>query len=263
MAPGRFTPVRPVRAYERIVEQVEEAVLRRELLPGERLPSERDLVAQFAVSRGTVREALRVLESNGVVRSRPGDPNGPEVLPFSLAGLRKQMARLARVEELTLGELVAFRMVLDGSAALLAARTRTAEQLTALEEAVAVMRGAVQEGPERFSEADAAFHEALTRASGNPLLVLVAEVVRSVVAGLIAQGLDTACDSRTAMDEYVDHHEELLDAVRRGDGAGAAHLARAQLLAAYGPHVTDAERAVLRALVDDATEPGSPDDQRS
>jgi DNA-binding FadR family transcriptional regulator len=253
--------VRPVRAYERIVEQVEEAVLRRELLPGERLPSERELVAQFAVSRGTVREALRVLESNGVVRSRPGDPNGPEVLPFSLASLRKQMVRLARVEELTLGELVAFRMVLDGSAALLAARTRTAEQLAALEEAVAVMRAAAQEGPRRFSETDVAFHEALTRAAGNPLLVLVAEVVRTVVAGLIAKGLDDACDSRSAMEEYVSRHVELLEAVRRGDGAQASRLARTQLLEAYGPHVTGPERGVLHALVDDATEPGSRDDQ--
>jgi DNA-binding FadR family transcriptional regulator len=184
------------------------------------------------------------------------------VLPFSLASLRKQMVRLARVEELTLGELVAFRMVLDGSAALLAARTRTAEQLAALEEAVAAMRLAAQDGPQRFSDADVSFHEALTRAAGNPLLVLVAEVVRSVVAGLIAQGLDDACDSRAAMDEYVSRHVDLLDAVRRGDGAGAARLARTQLLEAYGPHVTDSERAVLHALVEDTTESGRTHDLR-
>ena len=85
----RFQPVQPVRAYQRIVEQVEEALARGDLRPGQRLPSERELVAQFEVSRSTVREALRVLESNGVVRSRPGDPNGPEVLPFSPAALRK------------------------------------------------------------------------------------------------------------------------------------------------------------------------------
>ena len=98
----RFRPVQPVRAYERIVEQVEDALASGELRPGQRLPSERELVGQFEVSRSTVREALRVLESNGVVRSRPGDPNGPEVLPFSSGALRKQMVRLARVEEVGL-----------------------------------------------------------------------------------------------------------------------------------------------------------------
>ena len=89
MANGpQFQPVQTVRAYQRIVEQVEEALARGDLAPGQRLPSERELVAQFAVSRSTVREALRVLESNGVVRSRPGDPNGPEILPFSHSALR-------------------------------------------------------------------------------------------------------------------------------------------------------------------------------
>ena len=53
-----------------------------------------------------MREALRVLESNGLVRSRPGDPNGPEILPFSPTTLRKQMTRLVRVDELSLAELV-------------------------------------------------------------------------------------------------------------------------------------------------------------
>ena len=93
---NQFRPVQPVRAYERIVEQVEDAMARGELKPGQRLPSERELVTQFAVSRSTVREALRVLASNGVVRSRPGDPRGPEVLAFSTNGLAKQMTRLTR-----------------------------------------------------------------------------------------------------------------------------------------------------------------------
>ncbi|MGO4599699.1 FadR/GntR family transcriptional regulator [Terrabacter sp. 2RAF25] len=87
-----FEPVRSVRLYERIVEQVEEAIARGELRPGERLPSERELVVQFGTSRATVREALRVLESNGVVRSRPGDPNGPEAARASLHSLHDYYA---------------------------------------------------------------------------------------------------------------------------------------------------------------------------
>src|SRR5215217_6842131 len=137
MAEGpRFQPVQTVRAYQRIVEQIEDALARGDLAPGQRLPSERELVAQFEVSRSTVREALRVLESNGVVRSRPGDPNGPEILPFSQSALRKQMVRLARVDELTLSELIGFRMILDGAAIQLAARLRTAEHLAEMEQAL-------------------------------------------------------------------------------------------------------------------------------
>ena len=126
-----------VRAYERIVEQIEEAIESGALQPGERLPSERELMAQFSVSRSTVREALRVLQARGLVRSRPGDPHGAEVLPFSPAALHKSMTTLARVDELSLGELVQFRMVLDASANLLAARLRTDEELAEMDAAIA------------------------------------------------------------------------------------------------------------------------------
>src|SRR6478752_6604235 len=134
-----FETVRPVRLYERIVEQVEEAIATGELRPGQRLPSERELVVQFGTSRSTVREALRVLESNGVVRSRPGDPHGPEILPFSQSALRKQMVRLARVDELTLSELIGFRMIMDGAAIQVASRLRTPEELDELEETLVAM----------------------------------------------------------------------------------------------------------------------------
>ena len=199
-----------MRAYQRIVEQVEDALARGDLRPGQRLPSERELVGQFEVSRSTVREALRVLESNGVVRSRPGDPNGPEVLPFSSGALRKQMVRLARVDEVRLSELVSFRMILDGSATMLAARLRTAEQLAEMESAIEVMRAAIDIGYEEFSEADIAFHEAVARASRNSLIQVCNDVVRGVV--LVADlRQDLARPQPAGADDGVaGHHAEVL-----------------------------------------------------
>jgi DNA-binding FadR family transcriptional regulator len=249
----RFRPVQPVRAYERIVEQVEEALFRGELLPGARLPSERELMSQFSVSRSTVREALRVLESNGVVRSRPGDPNGPEVLAFSAGSLRKQLVRLTRVDQLSLAELIAFRMILDGSANQLAARLRTPEQLAEMEAALADMRAALDEGYERFSEADVAFHDAVARASRNGLIEVCSDVVRGVVLGLIADKIERADNRRALMEESLGHHAEVLGAVRAGDGVEAARLARANLYDYYAGYVPESDRASLRALVDPAT----------
>ncbi|MGN6132561.1 MAG: FadR/GntR family transcriptional regulator, partial [Nocardioidaceae bacterium] len=182
--PATFQQVRPVRLYERIVDQIEAALASGDLKPGQRLPSERELVTQFGASRSTVREALRVLESKGVVRSRPGDPNGPELLPFSPTELTKQMERLAQVEQLSLAELISFRMILDGSANLLAARLRSPEELAVMEETITVMRGAIDEGYDRFSEADVAFHDAVAQASRNVLIQVCNQVVRGVVLSL-------------------------------------------------------------------------------
>jgi GntR family transcriptional repressor for pyruvate dehydrogenase complex len=252
MAKGpRFQPVQPVRAYQRIVEQIEEALARGDLSPGQRLPSERELVVQFAVSRSTVREALRVLESNGVIRSRPGDPHGPEILPYSHAALRKQMVRLARVDELSLSELVGFRMIMDGAAIQLAARLRTSEQLTEMEDTLVAMRAAIEVDSEDFSEAEVAFHDAVARASRNSLIQVCNEVVRGVVLSLISAKISQASNSRALMLKSLRHHTEVVEAIRAGDGHAATRLARQNLYDYYAGYVPEPDRAPLRALIDE------------
>jgi GntR family transcriptional regulator, transcriptional repressor for pyruvate dehydrogenase complex len=246
-----FEPVRPVRAYESIVEQVEDRVFRGQLRPGERLPSEREMTAQFGVSRSTVREALRVLESDGLVRSRPGDPNGPEVLPFSPTTLRKSVTRLVRVDEVGLAELVQFRMLLEGSANLLAARLATDDELAAMDMALAAMEAALDRGYEEFSRADVAFHDTVARAGRSILIQVCSDVVRGVVLGLISQKIADAPDQRELMERSLRHHRDVLDAVRRRDGPLAARLARESLYDYYAGYVPEEERPLLRALLDE------------
>ncbi|WP_326567478.1 FadR/GntR family transcriptional regulator [Amycolatopsis rhabdoformis] len=245
----KFEPVAPVRAYERIVEQIEEAVVSGRLQPGTRLPGERELMTQFGVGRSTVREALRVLQAAELIRSRPGDPRGPEVLAASPVALQRSMHRLARAEHVGLAELLQFRMVLDGSAHLLAAQLRTAEDLSALDTALAAMRAGAQVGFSEFSHADVAFHETIARASRNPLLVVSAEVVRGVVLELIEDKLEHARDRTALMQSWLTHHAEVLEAVRASDGELAARLARRALYDNYAEYVPEEQRALLTPLL--------------
>jgi DNA-binding FadR family transcriptional regulator len=247
---ARFEPVRAVHAYERVVEQVEEAIESGALCPGARLPSERELMVQFSVSRSTVREALRVLQARGLLRSRPGDPNGAEVLPFSPAALHKSMTTLARVEELSLAELVQFRMVLDSSAVLLAARLRTDGQLAEMQAATARMRAAVPADHDAFGAADLAFHDAIVGACGNKLIQICTDVVRSIVLGLISGKIAEAGDREALMRRSIEHHEEVLAAVRAGDGPLAARLSRRTMYDYYAAHLPPGERPALRALLE-------------
>ncbi|WP_432849072.1 FadR/GntR family transcriptional regulator [Amycolatopsis sp. CA-161197] len=245
----KFEPVAPVRAYERIVEQIEEAVVSGRLKPGERLPGERELMTQFGVGRSTVREALRVLQAAELIRSRPGDPRGPEVLAASPAALHRSMHRLARADHVGLAELLQFRMVLDGSAHLLAAQLRTDDDLSALDTALAAMRAGAEEGFAQFSHADVAFHETIARASRNPLLVVSAEVVRGVVLELIEDKLSHARDRSALMQSWLRHHAEVLEAVRAADGELAARLARRALYDNYAEYVPEGQRALLTPLL--------------
>lgn len=249
--PAGFQQVEPVRLYQRIVQQVEEAIASGQLKPGQRLPSERDLVAQFGASRPTVREALRVLESNGLVRSRPGDPNGPEILPFSPNGLAKQMTRLVQVEEMSIAELVSFRMILDGSASLLAARLRSQEELASMDETIAVMEAAIEKGYHEFSEADVAFHDVVALASRNALIQVCNKVVRGVVLSLISDKVTRANNSKALMRESLQHHREVLEAIRLRDGAAAASISRQNLYDYYAGYVPKKDRVALLALLEE------------
>lgn len=245
-----FTPVQPVKAYERIVEQIEEAIFSASLKPGDRLPSERELMAQLSVSRSTVREALRVLESNGLVRSRPGDPNGPEVQAFSGATLGKSMTRLLRTDELSLANVVQYRMLLDGSAAFLAAKLADADQLAVIEATHAEMAQAAAAGDyELFSETDVAFHEAIAQASGNPLIAVCMQAVRGVVIELIASKIVQSKDRKLLMKRSLQHHDELLDALRARDGHRAERMARVHLVEYYAEKLPPDERHELEVFL--------------
>lgn len=255
---AQFEQVQPVRLYQRIVEQIEAAVARGDLKPGSRLPSERELVAQFGASRPTIREALRVLESNGIVRSRPGDPNGPEILSFSTHGLHKQMTRLIQADGASLAEVLSFRMVVDGAGCRLAARLRTEADLEALERTITDLEASRTEGYEAFSRADVAFHQAIAAASRNSILGLCNNVVRDVVLSLISTNVANAVDSPELMEATISYHREVLIAVREQDAEAAARSSSRSIYNFYNGYLSPAERDLLRAMLhpDDQTDAG-------
>src|SRR5882757_6627996 len=239
----RFTPVpRPTRAYEVIVEQVENAIYTGQLVPGARLPSERELMAQFGVSRATVREALRVLEAGGLIRSRRTDPGGgAEVLPFSTESLYKALTSLVAV--------VQFRMVIEGNVAGLSAQLRSDDQLAAIEAQLAAMRTALEKDYDAFAAADVAFHNAVNDSIGNPLLAVCNEVARGVtikLAGLRSAHRD---DPKQFQADQFLRHQEMYEAIRDQDSPTAIRSARAHLYESFEEFLPEEQRDQLRPLV--------------
>lgn len=249
-----FEPVRPVRAYELIVQQIEAAIFDGTLTPGMRLPSERELMAQFSVSRSTVREALRVLQSEGKVQSRPGDPHGPVVLPFSTAALHKSMSSLVRAKTVGLADLLQFRMMTEGCANQLAAIFRTDRQLEAMGGALHTMEQSVDNADASFAFADMAFHDLLAEAAGNSILQVANDVVRVAVLQLIERKITQSVDRRAQKLDSCRRHGLVLAAVRAQDPAAASTLARKHIFEYYSPYLADSEMTRLSVLAD-GTEP--------
>lgn len=241
----RSTPA--PRAYQRVVDDLEKAIRTGSLTPGSRLSSERDLCEQYGVSRSSVREALRVLESMHLIEFTSGDRRGPLVLPFSPEPARKSLSQMAMT--LSLSDLVQFRMIADATANLMAARLRTPAHLIELERNLARMRESMSHGYRVFSASDLEFHEIVARAAGNQVIQVCGDIVRESILSLISQTIVDADDQGAIMLQSIRHHQEVFDAISRQDGALASRLARESLYAYYAGLVDDSDRMVLADLV--------------
>ncbi|WGW11481.1 GntR family transcriptional regulator [Saxibacter everestensis] len=244
-----FQPVEKSRAYERVVEQIEAAIYRGDIRPGEHLPSERALVDQFQVGRSTVREALRILESMGLVKTQPGSPRGPQVTPSNVRGLARMLNGAIRVEQISLVDLVQYRMVSGSAANFLAAHLRTEDHLSRMTQAISKMADADVDDVEGFSQADADFHEAVRDAAGNAFLDVVGSVINQVIIDLVASTIENATNTANLRADFIDLHRQIFAAIESHNGDKAAELAKSSLYAIYGPLLDKDDQHRLKLLL--------------
>ena len=170
----KFTRMKPKKSYEHVVEQIQEAIFKGDIQAGERLPSEMKLKETFNTSRGTVREALRVLEHKGLVSIKTGVKGGAVIKPANTRAVRDGIALLIRHQKASLEQLAEFRAHLEGFAAQKAACHAKKDQIKVLNRIIADIRAHVDSGPtdwEEFHRRDAEFHKQLAVMANNPLVL--------------------------------------------------------------------------------------------
>src|SRR6266852_2182626 len=134
--PAGFSPIRPTRASSDVIAQIRRAIMNGQYRPGDRLPTEREMAQQFGVSRVTVRDALRALEANGLVRVKVGGQGGPYVAEPDIALPRDSIGTHLHVCGTTFEELAEARLALETPAAQLAAQRATPADLADLKAAI-------------------------------------------------------------------------------------------------------------------------------
>ena len=220
-------PRRNQPAYHQVANEIRNRIIAGDMIPGARLPAEAELSEMFGVSRSTVREALRVVASQSLVKTTRGVTGGtfvstPEAGEMS-DYLQTSLALMASAEDVDVAELLEARMILEAPAAALAAKRRTEEHLEQL-------RGSIEEGtgaePGHGFEGNRSFHQVILEASGNRLLTVVTRPVFAVLRGRFLR--DEAAPSfwnRVARD-----HRKILEAVEAGDSVTAEAEMRRHLL---------------------------------
>jgi len=207
-------PIKSTRIYEEIVRQVKALISEGRLKSGDQLPPERDLAAQFKVSRTSVREALRTLESLGLIEIRPGE--GTFVRKVSVESLIEPLAHVILSQREAVGELFEARRLLEPALAGLAARRATQDDLQEMERILEEQAKEVAAGLTGLAQ-DAAFHASIAASVRNRAITRIVNALMDLLTQSREESLQTpGRPTRSHQD-----HRRILDAIRRRDESGA------------------------------------------
>lgn len=214
----------PERPHESVARQLRSAILDGTFAPGDRLPVERELSEQFQVSRSAVRQALLILDQQGLVRVKPGVGGGPFVAREPVPAAITAFENLVTADDSSAHEFIWAKIVLEPAVVALAAETISQAELEQLEVNLAQTREAADRG-EDIVDLSSEFHSIIFRATRNRFLEVVLEILTRSFDRLPEEMVASA-DQRCAIGD----HAEILDALRRGASTEVRELMEKHLL---------------------------------
>ena len=212
--PVDIAPVKSTRIYEEIVRQIKAMISEGRLKSGDQLPPERDLAEKFLVSRTSVREALRALESVGLIEIRPGE--GTFVREISVDALVEPLALVLLSQRALIGELFEARRLLEPIICGLAARRATRDEVHEMERILDEQAKEIAAGNTGLAQ-DAAFHAAIGTASHNRAITRILHAIMD----LLSQSREEAISTPGRPTRSHEDHRRVLDAIRAGNAAAA------------------------------------------
>lgn len=249
-----FKEIGNQRAFSQVVAQVKDAIRNGDLSVGDRLPSERELAELLHVSRVTVRDALRILEAQGLITVRVGARGGAFVTAPVGEVVSEGLTDMLTLSDLTADEVTEVRHVLEIGAVPLVCERATSEDFEELEELC-------RQGEEEIASGtydmvmSAEFHMRLIRATHNRAMVMFMEVLQDSVLSALRQAREAAPQMG---EQGVKEHRQIVEALKDKDIEGARTLIQAHLgRTAQRLMEAAASRPDSRDASDGGTQPGN------
>lgn len=201
----KFEPIRPISVVDLIVHRIEEMMLQGALLPGQRLPPERDLASLMEVSRTSVRQSLAVLKERGLISVRAGSGSYTKVtgdlVITDLAGT------LSSFKERVL-EPMEIRQLLEPQTARLAAERSSDEDIQVMASLLEDQRQRFTEG-HSFVEEDVAFHRQIAMSANNKILLQIIDNVQLMIRDSREVSLATPEGARISLKGHTKIHDAI------------------------------------------------------
>ncbi|RID89819.1 FadR family transcriptional regulator [Gemmobacter lutimaris] len=219
---------------EQVAEHLKAYIVAQGLRPGDRLPSEADLMAALGKSKGTVREAMRMLAAQGLIRTRTGPGGGAFVDDVSRDHAMTMLSNFFYFRDLSLADLYQLRIRLEPEVAAMVAGRIPAETLARFRAETSRFdhppRDLVEEQAQHV--ASLAFHRELAELCPNPLLSFIVGFIAKILSDLTVIRRLYAPHNHALWEQGHRHHALLLDALESGDPALAAERMRTHMEAA-------------------------------
>jgi len=221
-----FRKAKQNRIFQDVVDQIQAAILDGRIQPGEKLPAERELGEMLGTSRGTLREALRVLEQKGLIEIRLGVGGGAIAKGPGSEQMTDSLDMLIRSQKVSLHHLAEFREGVEGTVAGLAAQRAKPEDIKILRELLEAAKRCWESGVEKWSEfvrVDEQMHMTLARVARNPVYTLILKTVHDNIHIYYDRFLPCGKDE---LNENYQDLSQLVSAVASGQVERASELAR-------------------------------------
>jgi GntR family transcriptional repressor for pyruvate dehydrogenase complex len=217
--PSHHIPLRRVKrasVKQQVFEQLRDGIVRGNWVAGTRLPSESDLCAKLGCSRISIREALQMLSTLGLVETRHG--GGSFVRQYAGEVLFSPLLPMLALQRIDICHVLEYRQIVERGCVVLAVQRAGPAEVAELERAYAAMLASTED-LEAFAREDLEFHLALSRASKNPVLVKVTSVIRDVLSASMEEIVNVL-----GTRDGLYYHHEILEALKARDAAKGAAL---------------------------------------
>lgn len=217
-----FKKAKQSRVFQDVVEQIQDAILNGKLEPGTKLPPERELKDMFNTSRGTLREALRVLEQKGLIEIKLGVSGGAIVKHIDAVPIAESLELLIRSGGVSLEHLAEFRIKLEGSLVELAATRATKKDIRELESLYKTAKTYYEQDDwENFLKTDEQMHTYIGIMTRNPIFQFVQKSIHDNIHQYYAEYLPM--DRERTLENLTDFRK-IIDAMKADDPEAASAI---------------------------------------